>query len=267
MICFPNAKINIGLHVTGKRSDGYHTIETIFYPIPLRDALEAVISTKTSFKQTGIKLDAAPEENLVMKAHALFSKKYKLPPLDMYLKKTIPSGAGLGGGSSDAAFMLKLLNEIGACNISDNRLEKMAATIGADCPFFIRNKPVLATGTGNLFKPAEISLKGYTICIVKPTVAVSTQEAYTNIKPQKPVFALEKLASIPVPEWKEVLKNDFEPGIFQKYPAIEEIKDKLYALGAEYAAMSGSGSAVYGLFKKTISPKFADCFVWKGTLD
>ncbi len=267
MICFPNAKINLGLHITGKRSDGYHTIETIFYPIPLKDALEIVKGEKTSFTQTGIKLETSPEENIVMKAHVLMSKKYKVPPFHIYLKKAIPSGAGLGGGSADAAFMLKLINNQCEYNIPESKLEKMAASIGADCPFFIRNTPVMATGTGNIFKPSDISLKGYVIYIVKPPVAISTKEAYSKVKPQKPDFSLDKLSSIPVHEWKNCLKNDFEPSIFKRYPIIGEIKDKLYSMGAEYASMSGSGSAVFGLFKNTISPKFADCFVWKGTLE
>lgn len=266
MICFPNAKINLGLHITGKRSDGYHTIETIFYPIPLKDALEAVKSKETSFIQTGIKLASLPEDNLVMKAYTLMSQKYNIPPLNIYLKKAIPSGAGLGGGSADAAFMLKLLNELCEYNIPESKLEKMAASIGADCPFFIRNKPVIATGIGNLFKPLDLSLKGYTICVVQPPVMVSTKEAYSKIVPKKPAFSLSKLPSLPIHEWKNVLVNDFEPNIFKKHPVIGEIKNKLYTMGAEYAAMSGSGSAVYGIFKNTISPKFADCFVWKGTL-
>ena len=266
MICFPNAKINLGLHITGKRSDGYHTIETIFYPIPLTDALEAVKSEKVSFKQTGIKLDSSPAENLVMKAFRLLSEKYDLPPLEIHLKKAIPSGAGLGGGSADAAFALKMINELCECNISEENLEKIAASTGADCPFFIHNKPVIATGTGNIFEHSDVSLKGYTIYLVKPPVAVSTKEAYANIKPKKPKFSLKNLSSLPVNEWRDVLKNDFEPNIFEKYPVIREIKDKLYSLGAEYAAMSGSGSAVFGLFKNTISPKFTNCFIWKGTL-
>ena len=266
MICFPNAKINLGLHITGKRSDGYHTIETIFYPIPLTDALEAVKSEKTLLKQTGIKLDSEPDENLVMKAYKFMSKKYNLPPLEIHLKKAIPSGAGLGGGSADAAFALKLINNLCECNISEEKLEKIAASIGADCPFFIRNKPVIATGIGNIFNPSDILLNGYTIYVVKPPVAVSTKEAYSNIIPQKPEFSLNKLSSLPVSEWRDLLKNDFEPYIFEKFPVIGEIKNKLYSLGAEYAAMSGSGSSVFGLFKNTISPKFSDCFVWKGTL-
>jgi 4-diphosphocytidyl-2C-methyl-D-erythritol kinase len=273
MLLFPNAKINLGLHVTGKRTDGYHTIETIFYPIPLTDALEAVKSENTSFTSSGIDIESSPEDNLVMKAYRLLQKKYKLPPLDIYLKKAIPSGAGLGGGSSDAAFMLKLLNDLCECDIKDQKLEEIAATIGADCPFFIRNTPVIATGTGNIFKPSTVSLKGYTLLLVKPPVAVSTKEAYSDVTPQKPAFSLEKLPSIPVHEWKDVLVNDFEASVFKKYPVIGDIKNKIYAMGAEYAAMSGSGSAVFGLFKEpailgltknTISP---NCFIWKGTLE
>jgi 4-diphosphocytidyl-2-C-methyl-D-erythritol kinase len=266
MICFPNAKINIGLHITGKRSDGYHTIETVFYPVPMTDALEAVRSEKTSFTQTGIKIESSPEDNLVMKAYELISKKRKIPPLDLYLKKAIPAGAGLGGGSADAAFTLKLLNELCECNISESELEKIAASIGADCPFFIYNKPVIATGTGNIFKPSDISLNGYIIYVIKPPVGVSTKEAYSNVKPQKPEFSLEKLSAFPITEWKNVLNNDFESSVFEKYPVIGDIKEKLYSMGADYAAMSGSGSAVFGLFKNTISPTFPGCFVWKGTL-
>ena len=273
MICFPNAKINLGLHVTEKRPDGYHAIESIFYPIPMKDALEVVVSEKTSFTQTGLQLGIAPEDNLVMKAYALIAKKYKLPPFDIFLKKAIPSGAGLGGGSADAAFMLKLLlsppslqGEPTKQSI-ESELLTMAESLGADCPFFIRNKAALVTGTGNEFQPLDISLKGYHLYIVKPPVSISTKEAYSMIKPQKPAFSFNELSSIPVHEWKQVLKNDFEPGIFKKYPLIEDIKNKFYSIGADYASMSGSGSAVYGLFKKdTILPTFSDCFTWKGIL-
>jgi 4-diphosphocytidyl-2-C-methyl-D-erythritol kinase len=266
MLCFPNAKINLGLHVTGKRSDGFHNIETIFYPVPLNDALEAVITQKISFKQTGLKLNTPAEDNLVMKAYNLISQKQAIPPLEIYLKKAIPSEAGLGGGSSDAAFTLKLINDLCNLQIPDNKLEKIAASIGADCPFFIRNTPVIATGTGNVFQPLGLSLRDYILYIVKPPVTVSTKEAYAMVTPQKPVFPLEKLPVIPVPEWKNVLVNDFEQSVFNKYPVIGEIKDKLYALGADYASMSGSGSAVFGLFPKAISSNFPKCFVWRGKL-
>jgi 4-diphosphocytidyl-2-C-methyl-D-erythritol kinase len=265
MICFPNAKINLGLHITGKRSDGFHNIETIFYPIPLKDALEAVIAREVSFKQTGLKLHTPAGENLVMKAYYLTAQKHAVPPLEIYLKKAIPSEAGLGGGSSDAAFTLKLINDLCHLRIPVNRLEKTAASIGADCPFFIRNTPLIATGKGNVFKPVNISLKDYILYIVKPPVTVSTKEAYAMVKPQKPAFALEELPAVPIPEWKNVLINDFEQRVFDKHPVIGEIKEKLYALGAEYASMSGSGSAVFGLFPKAVSSCcFPQCFVWKG---
>ena len=264
MICFPNAKINLGLHITGKRSDGFHSIETVFYPIPLTDALEAVVSDKTSFTQTGIQLDISPGDNLVMKAYTLMSSAYKTPTLDIYLKKAIPSGAGLGGGSADAAFMLRLLNEMNDASIPESKLVEMAESLGSDCPFFLRNTPVIATGTGNIFHPTDISLKGYVLYIVKPPIEIATKEAYAMVSPQQPSFSLEKLSSFPVHEWKHVLYNDFEPGIFKKIPVIREIKEHLYAMGAEYASMSGSGSAVFGLFKQTCSPSFPDCFVWKG---
>ena len=275
MICFPNAKINLGLHITGKRPDGYHTIESLFYPIPLKDALEVVISDKTTFTQTGIPLETTPYENLVMRAYDLMARKYKIPALDLFLKKAIPPGAGLGGGSSDAAFMLKMLCELCQLPVSEDDLIKMSGTLGADCPFFIRNTPVIATGTGDIFQPADLSLKGYLLYVVKPPFSVATKEAYAMVKPQKPEFSLDRLSDLPVHEWKHVLKNDFESSIFKKYPFIEKIKEELYSLGAIYASMSGSGSAVFGLFnpavfepfEKTVSPVFRDCFVWKGILE
>ncbi|MDR1603025.1 MAG: 4-(cytidine 5'-diphospho)-2-C-methyl-D-erythritol kinase [Tannerella sp.] len=264
MICFPNAKINLGLHVQGKRQDGYHDIETVFYPVPLRDALEVVHAGKTSFTQSGIRPDVAPEDNLVMKALRALEEKYVIPPLAVYLKKNIPFGAGLGGGSADAAFMLKLLNAFAELNISDRELEETAAAIGADCPFFIRNKPVLATGTGNVFEPLSLSLKGYMLYIVKPDVSVSTREAYSLVEPAKPARPLLEIISRPVPEWKEYLVNDFEPSIFKRYPVIGKIKDKLYAQDAVYASMSGSGSSVFGLFEAKKTLHFPGCFVWEG---
>ncbi|MDR1381675.1 MAG: 4-(cytidine 5'-diphospho)-2-C-methyl-D-erythritol kinase [Tannerella sp.] len=266
MLCFPNAKINLGLHVTGKRIDGYHNIQTVFYPVPLYDALEAVRAGGNSFRQTGLALKSPDGDNLVMKAFGLLSEKYHVPPLEIHLKKAIPPEAGLGGGSSDAAFMLKLVNDLCNLGIPDSKLEKLSASLGADCPFFIRNTPVMATGRGNIFKPVNLSLKNYLIYVIRPPVAVSTREAYEAIRPRKPTFPLDRLASLPVAEWKNVLVNDFERGIFEKYPETGEVKDRLYSLGAEYASMSGSGSAVFGLFKKTVSPDFPNCFVWNGRL-
>ncbi|MDR1102149.1 MAG: 4-(cytidine 5'-diphospho)-2-C-methyl-D-erythritol kinase, partial [Tannerella sp.] len=183
MLCFPNAKINIGLRVLRRRDDGYHEIETVFYPVPLRDALEVVPAETFAFHACGLPLSVATEDNLVWKALKLLERRYAIPPVEIYLRKCIPDGAGLGGGSADAAFMLKLLSDCLALRLSDTELETLAAMLGADCPFFIRNRPLLASGTGNVFEPVDLSLKGYTLWIVKPDVSVSTGEAYAWVKP------------------------------------------------------------------------------------
>jgi 4-diphosphocytidyl-2-C-methyl-D-erythritol kinase len=267
MICFPNAKINLGLKIVNKRKDGYHNLETIFYPAPLKDALEIVLANETTLTQTGLHIDHSPGDNIVMKAYNLIEKKHKIPHLSIYLKKNIPWGAGLGGGSSDASAMLRLINDMAELKLKDTELEKFAAVLGADCPFFIRNKPAIGTGTGSRLKPIDLSLKGYIIYIVKPPVMVLTKKAYSMIKPGKQTFDLRTLPSIPVSQWRDVLINDFEAVVFEHYPMIEQIKNELYANGAEYAAMSGSGSAVFGLFKNTFTPEFPNCFVWKGNLE
>jgi len=273
MITFPNAKINLGLHITGLRPDGYHEIETIFYPVSIRDALEVIESETTKLNVSGtVSLECRNDDNLVMKAYRLMAANYAfVRPVDIYLKKAIPSGAGLGGGSSDAAFMLKLINDLYECGATSDELEEIAATIGADCPFFIRNKPVLATGMGNIFESTAVSLKGRCLCLVKPPFTVSTKEAYAGTTPRNPSFRLSELPLLPVCEWRNVLKNDFEETVFRRYPEIGEIKAKLYSLGAEYAAMSGSGSAVFGIFAASTESDFAtifpDYFVWKGMSD
>ena len=268
MICFPNAKINLGLNIVSKRPDGYHNIETVFYPIPVKDALELVNAEKLSFTQTGIQVDAPMEKNLVIKALNLLKTHYEVPSLEIHLLKAIPFGAGLGGGSADAAFMLKLLNDFCKLNIQNDELEKIAATIGADCPFFIRNIPVFATGTGNIFEPIELSLKGYHLCLIKPDVAVSTPEAYSLVTPAAPVLSLKEVVNRPVSEWKKLMINDFEQSVFTKHPVIGQIKEALYKAGAVYASMSGSGSSVFGLFEAPTQLKnqFSDSFVWEGQL-
>ncbi|MCL1932699.1 MAG: 4-(cytidine 5'-diphospho)-2-C-methyl-D-erythritol kinase [Candidatus Azobacteroides sp.] len=254
MICFPNAKINLGLHVLSKRTDGYHDIETVFYPIHLYDALEIVPASegKTAFSQTGIQVTGNPENNLVVKAYHLLKKDYDLPEISIYLRKQIPFGAGLGGGSSDAAFMIKLLNDFADLKLSVEQMEKYAGQIGADCPFFIQNKPVFAEGTGNVFSPVAISLQAYHLVVVKPSVSVATHVAYIRVKPRQPVLPLKEVIRLPINEWKNHLVNDFEPGVFAQYPEIGEIKRELYAEGALYASMSGSGSAVFGIFDKPV---------------
>lgn len=268
MICFPNAKINLGLHVVNKRTDGYHNIETIFYPVPLRDALEIVPASELSFKQVGIPIQGDPKDNLVIKALNALKEKYEIPSIEIYLKKAIPFGAGLGGGSSDAAFMLKILNSFADLRLSEQKLEEIAASIGADCPFFIQNRPVIASGIGNIFEQLDLSLKGYIIYIIKPNnVFVSTKEAYSFVKLSSSPLSLKEIAAMPVEEWKNRLVNDFELSVFKQYPIISAIKDKLYMHGAVYAAMSGSGSAVFGLFKEDTTLNFQDCYVWKGILE
>jgi 4-diphosphocytidyl-2-C-methyl-D-erythritol kinase len=250
MICFPNAKINLGLNIISRRKDGYHNLETVFYPIPLKEALEVVKSTHPAgtFIQTGIPVDGNPDDNLVMKAYRLFREKYTTPEMDIYLRKQIPFGAGLGGGSADAAFMLKLLAKELELNISDETFENMASTLGADCAFFIRNKPVFASGIGTVFEPIELDLSEYQFVLVKPEIHVSTKEAYAMVKPSIPATALKKIIRRPVSEWKDNMVNDFEASVFQIHPEIREIKEKLYRSGALYASMSGSGSAVFGIF-------------------
>jgi 4-diphosphocytidyl-2-C-methyl-D-erythritol kinase len=272
MLVFPNAKINLGLNIVEKRPDGYHNIETVFYPIPVKDALEVVAAKgNETFTQSGIPIEGAPGDNLVVRALQLLREEYTLPPLDIYLLKGIPSGAGLGGGSSDAAFMLKLLNELLELNIPEVQLEAPAATLGADCPFFIRNVPVFASGIGNVFTPlAGLSLKGYYLCLVKPDIAVSTAEAYSHITPQTPATGLKEIIRMPVNQWATYMVNDFEESVFARYPLIGEIKTFFYRHGAVYASMSGSGSSVFALFTGTprfqLEETFSDCFVWQGIL-
>lgn len=275
MITFPNIKINLGLSITEKRPDNYHNLETVFYPVNLEDALEVRTlegsPQKITLHQYGLEIAGNPADNLVAKAYSLMDKSFHLPPVEVHLYKHIPSGAGLGGGSSDAAFMLKLLNSHFQLGLSEEQLEEYAATLGADCAFFIKNRPVYAEGIGNLFSPIELSLSGYPIMIVKPDVFVSTREAFSNIRPHHPEHPVREVVKRPVAEWKETLINDFEASVFPQYPVIQEIKEELYRQGALYASMSGSGSSVFGLFAPGTSlPDIAwesGTFCFKGQLE
>jgi len=272
MLLYPNAKINLGLNVVEKRSDGYHDIETVFYPIGLCDVLEIEPSetcTDYSFSSSGIAIDGDPEDNLIVKAYHLLRSGYQFPAVDISLVKQIPFGAGLGGGSSNAAFMLKALNQLFELKITPGRLEKLAAKLGADCPVFIKNKPVYATGIGNVFSPLKLSLKGYFLLLVKPDIHVSTPEAYSLVVPEKPQISLLDLIQQPIIDWKSAIKNDFEKSVFVKYPAVEKIKNNLYEMGAMYASMSGSGSSVYGIFESVpeMNNLFDEYFVIGGILD
>ena len=249
MIVFPNAKINIGLNVVSKREDGFHNLETVFYPIKLTDALELAVAEETRLTTSGIQIDGAPESNLILKAYQLLKTDFNLPPLQFHLHKVIPFGAGLGGGSSDAAFTLKMLNDYYNLGLSSQQLESYALQIGADCPFFIQNKPTFATGIGNKFHDIELDLSDYEIIILKPNILVSTPEAYSNVIPRNPKFRLTQIIKTPVEDWKNLIVNDFEKSVFTKYPQIAELKQLLYDFGANYASMSGSGSAVFSIFR------------------
>lgn len=256
MLTYPNAKINLGLNITEKRPDGYHNLETVFYPIPLQDAIEVTRHEGNqlyTLKIKGVNIEGEPDNNLVIKAYNLLKKDFStMSPVDIHMYKHIPTGAGLGGGSADAAFMIKLLNEKFNLQLSTEKMEEYASRLGADCAFFVRNQPVFATGIGNIFEPIELSLKGYHLVLVKPDIFVSTKDAYANVTPKHPETSLKEIIQAPIETWKKTMKNDFEESVFMKFPEIAAIKDKLYDLGAIYASMSGSGSSVFGIFKEQI---------------
>lgn len=267
MIVFPNAKINIGLNITGKRLDGYHNLETIFYPVGLSDILEFVeFDSPTRLNVSGLNIHTSEEDNLVLKAYRILKKQYHLPELNIFLHKMIPTGAGLGGGSSDASFFVKALNEYFELGINQEQLEQYVQKLGSDCPFFINNKTVFARGTGNIFSEIELDLSGYQIVIVKPEIHINTKSAFQNIKFKTPENSLKELVKLPVEEWKKYIVNDFESYCFKQFPEILVMKSRLYSLGALYAQMSGSGSAVFGIFKTKpeIPTEFNHYFVYTG---
>lgn len=254
MILFPNAKINLGLDIVRKREDGYHDIKTVMIPTGWTDVLEIVPARgcETTLTVSGRCVDCPPEKNLVMKAYRALAETVELPPVDIYLRKIIPDGAGLGGGSADASFTLRGLNELFALGLSDEALAGIAAGLGADCPFFIYNRPMLCTGTGTDMAPVDVNLSGLTLVIVKPQVSVPTAEAYRRTTPRRPDTPLGEIISLPAAEWSGLMKNDFEASVFPAYPEIASVKEHLISEGAVYASMSGSGSAVYGLFGRDI---------------
>lgn len=251
MVVFPNAKINLGLSIIEKRPDGYHNIESCFYPIPITDALEVIESDTPTFYSSGIKIPGNPKENLCLKAYHLLRSIYELPPLAIHLYKNIPIGAGLGGGSSNGAFMIKLLNDKFSLGITTEKQEKLAGKLGSDCPFFIRSRPAFIEGRGTIFSKIDVSLKGYYLALVLPNIHVSTAEAYSKIVPQKTNFNLKKdLESLSISSFQNKVKNDFEVSIFKQYPKLAKIKEQLVQYGALYTSLSGSGSAIFGIFEK-----------------
>jgi len=250
MISFPNAKINLGLQITEKRTDGFHNLETVFFPVGWSDALEIAHSDELCFTNSGIAISGSPESNLVMKAYNLLRNDFNIPPLKIHLHKQIPFGAGLGGGSADGAFMLRMLNNTFNLDISQEKLFEYAAVLGSDCPFFILNKPAFATGRGNIMNEINLNVKGLYLLLVKPPVEVATANAFQNVIPQKPTVSLSELINLPVQDWKNNIVNQFESSVFLQYPEIAAIKTMLYDLDAVYASMSGSGSCVFGLFNE-----------------
>lgn len=252
MICFPNCKINLGLYVVRKREDGYHDIETVFYPLALRDVLEIVPAEKSRMQLTGLAVAGDTQANLVWKAYELLKKEMpgRIPALDIYLHKVIPMGAGLGGGSADGAFMLKLINDFCKLELSNEQLSEYALRLGSDCPFFIYNRPMFAAGRGEQMEDANVDLAKYSIQLICPRVHVSTAAAFGMIVPKTAAFDLRQLNTLPVAHWREHIRNDFEQPVFAQHPVLAEIKQQLYDQGAVYAAMSGSGSALFGIFPR-----------------
>ncbi|SDF68281.1 4-(cytidine 5'-diphospho)-2-C-methyl-D-erythritol kinase [Mucilaginibacter sp. P25] len=258
MILFPNAKINIGLNITERRPDGYHNLETIFYPIDIKDALEVVKSDKLSFTSTGLEIPGLMEDNLCVKGYHMLKQDYDLPPVSIHLHKHIPIGAGLGGGSSDAAFFIRLMNDKFKLGLSVDEMTDYARRLGADCAFFIENKPVFAFERGDEFESIKLDLSAYKIVLVMPPVHVSTGEAFRGIKPTPVKDSLFDLINEPIADWKKLIKNDFEQTVFKNHAEIRGIKAALYEAGAIYSSMSGTGASVFGIFAETPDLKFLE---------
>lgn len=250
MVLYPNAKINIGLNILNKRSDGFHNLETLFVPAPLCDILEVVYCDSVQMHLYGMSVEGDPMDNLCMRAYRLLKERFDIPPVAIHLYKKIPTGAGLGGGSADASFTLIALNELFNLSLGRDDLAGFAAALGSDCPFFIYNTPMLARGRGEILSKYDISLENYQIELVHPSVFISTKEAYAGVRPHIPAIGLQEALSHPIEEWKHLIVNDFEESIFKKYPVLAQEKQRLYDRGAVYAAMSGSGSSLFGLFAK-----------------
>lgn len=257
MILFPGTKINLGLRITEKRSDGFHNLQTVFYPLNYSDILEVVPSDKFAFSSSGVVVTGKQEDNLVIKAYNLMKKKYGLAAVKVHLHKVVPSGTGLGGGSADAAAMVKLLNRLFELKLTEKQMEEDVSALGSDCAFFIRNRPAYGEGKGELLQDIQLSLDDFQFLLVIPNLTVSTAQAYGQCKPLMPEISVKEIVEMPVAKWKDHLTNDFEnlPLIPEE---IHEIKQQLYDAGAEYASMSGSGSAVFALFKQQSRIKLSE---------
>ncbi len=261
MILFPNCKINLGLHILQKRSDGFHDLETVFFPVALQDALEVVQHpqpvTDIEFSASGLRVEGKTSDNICVKAYHLLKQNFRaLPSVKMHLHKTIPMGAGLGGGSADGAFALVLLNKKFNLGIDEEKLIEYALRLGSDCPFFIRNTPCYATGRGERLENIALDLSFYKIVLVNPRIHINTGWAFSQLKPSAERSPLKEIISLPVEEWRDRLTNDFEEPVSAQHPLIKDCKNVLYNAGAVYAAMTGSGSTVFGLFAKDASSSF-----------
>ncbi|MCX6318462.1 MAG: 4-(cytidine 5'-diphospho)-2-C-methyl-D-erythritol kinase [Bacteroidetes bacterium] len=257
MITYPNCKINLGLNILEKRADKYHNLDTVFYPIPLSDILEIIENKDPENSPTfplstsGLPIQGTTSSNLCVKAYKLLKKDFpKMPWVRVHIHKIIPIGAGLGGGSSNGAFALKMYNNLFDLQLSEEKLIEYASVLGSDCPFFIKNKPCHAEGRGEVLREIELDLSAYTFVIVNPAIYVNTGDAFRDIKPRFPNRKIIDIIQLPPEEWRGLLQNDFEQSLFIQYPAIEKVKLDLYQAGAVYASMSGSGSTVYGIFPK-----------------
>lgn len=256
MITFPIAKINLGLNVVERREDGYHNLETVFYPVPIRDALEVHVMDEAfpsavdcDLKVSNIQIEGDEQRNLVVRAYQLLKEDFPtLPRLHAHLWKGIPTQAGMGGGSSDCAYMIMLLNNMFGLGMTDNQMMQYAARLGADCAYFIKSTPCYAEGIGEQLQPVTLDLAGWYIGVVRPDIPVPTKEAFSRIRPHRPQKNCREIVAQPVETWRQELVNDFEESVFALHPEIGSIKERLYAMGATYAAMSGSGSALFGLF-------------------
>lgn len=272
MITFPNAKINIGLNILGKQSDGFHDLESCFYPVGWTDALEILPKADskacTTFRSSGIPIPGDPDANLCLKAYHLLARDFSLPPVDIHLLKAVPIGAGLGGGSADAAFTIKALDQLFSLGIPTQRQQDYARTLGSDCAFFIQNEPKYCFGKGDQFEEIALRLTGRWIVLVNPGLHISTAEAYAGVVPRPPAHELRALLQEPIATWRDFVRNDFEAHLFENHPILPRIKQELYTLGARYASMSGSGSTLYGIFDQEpeIKNNFSDSIVWKGEL-
>jgi 4-diphosphocytidyl-2-C-methyl-D-erythritol kinase len=269
MLCFPNAKINLGLSILRKRPDGFHDLESVFYPVGWSDALEILPASELSFQQSGITIPGNSADNLCLKAFLLLHQDFDIPFVKIHLHKAIPIGAGLGGGSADASFTLIALNELFELNLPVDILQQYARRLGSDCAFFIENKPVLCFEKGDVFQEVKLDLKGKYIVMVYPGIHISTAEAYQNVVPKLKEISVRDIVHTSISDWKKVLKNDFEENLFLKYPILAAIKQTLYENGAIYASMSGSGSTVFGIFEEPASLESlfpAEYQLWQGEL-